>query len=75
MSGDDSYQDPAEVPEPMRDGMPSSAQMAPGDEAPAGTKGTGEDICPECSGSGRANGGQCSDCAGTGKVIKGISGA
>jgi hypothetical protein len=25
----------------------------PGDEAPRGTPGTGEDVCPECKGSGR----------------------
>jgi DnaJ-class molecular chaperone len=49
--------------------------MAPGDEAPAGTAGTGEDICDECGGSGRANGAECPACAGTGKVTRGISGA
>ena len=49
--------------------------MAPGDEAPAGTEGTGEDICPDCGGSGRTDGGDCPGCAGSGKVIKGISGA
>ena len=26
--------------------------MAPGDDAPAGTPGTGEDICPECKDTG-----------------------
>src|SRR5947199_303234 len=27
--------------------------MAPGDQAPPGTPGTGEDVCPRCGGSGR----------------------
>ena len=50
-------------------------QIAPGDEAPPGTPGTGEDICPECNGSGRKDGRRCTSCAGTGKVIRGIGGA
>jgi hypothetical protein len=49
--------------------------MAPGDDAPAGTPGTGEDICPMCSGRGRVDGGTCTNCAGRGKVIKGVGGA
>jgi hypothetical protein len=53
----------------------SPGPMAPGDEAPPGTQGTGDDICEQCGGSGRANGGQCPNCAGTGKVTRGISGA
>ena len=51
------------------------APMAPGDEAPAGTPGTGEDICRACGGSGRLNGGPCPECEGTGKVTVGIGGA
>jgi DnaJ-class molecular chaperone len=50
-------------------------QTKPGDEAPSGTPGTGEDICPVCHGSGKAqNGGKCPNCNGTGKVIEGIGG-
>ncbi|MEJ7929926.1 hypothetical protein WG922_08070 [Ramlibacter sp. AN1015] len=49
--------------------------MSPGDEAPAGTPGTGEGVCPRCGGSGRLEGGSCPDCAGTGKVTVGIGGA
>jgi hypothetical protein len=53
-----------------------SEQMAPGDQAPPGTPGTGESPCPRCGGSGRQDGGQpCPDCAGSGKVIVGIGGA
>jgi len=51
------------------------AAMAPGDEAPPGTPGTGEDICPRCAGSGDADGGPCPECEGTGMVVKGVGGA
>ena len=51
------------------------ANMKPGDEAPPGTPGTGEDVCPECSGKGQLkSGGQCPNCGGSGKVIKGVAG-
>jgi hypothetical protein len=49
--------------------------MTPGDQAPAGTPGTGEDVCPECGGSGRTARGVCPNCAGTGKVTVAIGGA
>ena len=60
-----------------RGDRPSGAQapMSPGDEAPAGTAGTGEDVCPNCGGSGRAASGACPMCGGTGKVTVGIGGA
>jgi hypothetical protein len=48
---------------------------APGDEAPAGTPGTGEKTCPACGGSGRdETGGDCPSCQGSGKVTAGIGG-
>ena len=50
-------------------------KQAPGDEAPAGTPGTGEDTCPVCHGTGRLNGGECETCAGTGVVVEGVGGA
>jgi hypothetical protein len=50
-------------------------RLAPGDEAPPGTPGSGEDICPECNGSGRKAGRQCPNCAGSGRVTRGIGGA
>lgn len=58
-------------------GQPSSAQapMRPGDEAPAGTPGTGETVCPRCGGSGRLGASDCPDCAGTGRINVGIGGA
>lgn len=53
----------------------SDKDMNPGDDAPPGTPGTGEDVCPECNGSGRKGDGECENCGGSGKVTKGISGA
>ena len=50
-------------------------KAAPGDEAAPGTPGTGEDLCPQCNGSGKRNGKRCENCAGTGKIIRGIGGA
>ncbi|MDQ2802232.1 MAG: hypothetical protein M3Y41_05955 [Pseudomonadota bacterium] len=47
----------------------------PGDEAAPGTSGTGEDVCPECNGTGKVNGASCKNCSGTGKVTKAIGGA
>lgn len=52
------------------------APMRPGDEAPPGTPGTGEDICPDCNGSGRtAHGARCPNCEGTGRIVRGVGGA
>lgn len=58
-------------------GQPSAAQqpMRPGDEAPEGTPGTGEDVCPRCGGTGRLGASSCPECEGTGRVTKGIGGA
>jgi RecJ-like exonuclease len=50
-------------------------EMAPGDEAPAGTPGTGEDVCPACNGDGTVDGAPCSNCEGTGKIVSGVGGA
>lgn len=49
--------------------------MKPGSEAPAGTPGTGDDLCPQCAGSGRVDGAPCPNCDGTGVVTEGIGGA
>jgi len=50
-------------------------KVSPGDMAPPGTPGTGENICPTCNGSGESDSGPCLTCDGTGKVIEGIGGA
>jgi hypothetical protein len=49
--------------------------MAPGDEAPPGTPGTGENICRRCGGKGKVDGATCPECQGSGTVIEGIGGA
>jgi DnaJ-class molecular chaperone len=54
---------------------PGDTTMNPGDEAPPGTTGTGETVCPECAGTGRKDRAPCPNCNGTGKVVKGIGGA
>jgi hypothetical protein len=54
---------------------PRRTDMTPGDQAPPGTPGTGENICPKCSGKGRIDGKECTHCGGTGKVIQGVGGA
>ena len=51
-----------------------TAAMAPGDQAPEGAPGAGEDICRRCGGSGRAGDATCPDCEGTGKVVDAIGG-
>lgn len=56
-------------------GTGAQPSMAPGDQAPAGTPGTGENICPQCGGSGRLGASACPNCEGTGKVIAGMGGA
>jgi hypothetical protein len=53
---------------------PDPDGMAPGDEAPPGTPGTGEDVCPRCAGSGKVDGEDCPECGGTGIVIEGVGG-
>ena len=53
---------------------PTRPDMVPGDEAPPGTEGAGEDICPDCAGSGRKDDGECPTCAGRGTIIAGVGG-
>ena len=49
--------------------------MKPGDEAPPGTPGTGENLCRACGGSGSLDGAPCVTCDGTGKINEGVGGA
>jgi hypothetical protein len=46
----------------------------PGDEAAPGTPGSGDDVCPDCHGSGRLRGAPCATCGGTGRIVRGIGG-
>ena len=55
-------------------GNPIEPEMNPGDQPPD-APGTGENVCPNCSGGGvRDDGGRCEHCGGTGKVIEGVVG-
>ena len=58
--------------------MTSDAQdptdLKPGDEAPADDPSAGENICPECDGSGKSEGADCPNCEGTGKIVEAIGG-
>ena len=51
------------------------SSMNPGDQAPPGTPGTGEDVCPKCNSSGEVDGETCANCEGTGRIVTGIGGA
>ncbi len=55
--------------------MSDDEQLRPGDEGRPGDAPVGEDLCPECSGSGRLDGAVCQTCAGTGRINEGIGGA
>jgi hypothetical protein len=57
--------------QPTKGDKPS---LNPGDAAEPGTPGTGEDVCPDCKGSGKIESAPCPTCGGTGKVIEGIGG-
>jgi hypothetical protein len=47
----------------------------PGDEVPAGTPQSAENVCPDCGGSGRRDGASCETCDGTGRVIVNVGDA
>jgi DnaJ-class molecular chaperone len=53
---------------------PGIGNPAPGDEAAGSTPGTGENLCPDCHGTGRMGDRPCPACGGTGKIIEGIGG-
>jgi hypothetical protein len=70
---------PSQTALPSTPSTPSTptgaAEPGPGDDAPAGTPGTGEAVCRCCGGSGRmADGQACAECGGTGRVTQGIGG-
>jgi hypothetical protein len=46
----------------------------PGDEVPEGTPDAGENLCPDCSGSGKQGDRPCPTCDGTGTVMEAIGG-
>jgi DnaJ-class molecular chaperone len=54
--------------------MEVSGEIAPGDEAPPEEPSSGENVCPQCGGSGSADEEQCPNCGGTGFVIEAVGG-
>ncbi|GEP05347.1 hypothetical protein [Methylobacterium oxalidis] len=54
--------------------MDGTDPQKPGDEAPPGTPGSGENLCRRCGGSGKIGAETCPDCSGTGKVTTGVGG-
>ena len=54
--------------------MDERDEMAPGDEAPPEEPSAGENLCPECGGSGKLDGGECTNCGGSGRVIEAVGG-
>lgn len=57
----------------MDDDLKPKAQ-SPGDEAPPSEPSSGENVCPECEGSGSKDGAECPNCEGTGKINEAIGG-
>jgi RecJ-like exonuclease len=58
----------------MSDTDRDDTKLNPGDQAKQGTPGTGENVCPECHGTGRVNAAPCPTCGGTGTIIEGVGG-
>ena len=54
--------------------MRQGTNMNPGDELPAGYPGAGENVCPDCNGSGKQGAQPCQTCGGTGKEIESVAG-
>jgi hypothetical protein len=50
----------------------ASPAISPGNEA---APGPGEEVCPDCEGSGKRDGRECRTCQGSGRVTVGIGGA
>jgi RecJ-like exonuclease len=60
---------------PRQEASDPEREPAPGDEVEPGTEGAAETVCDVCGGSGRLdNGEQCSNCNGTGVIIKAVGG-
>jgi len=59
---------------PQGSGGQGDMRPAAGDDARPGTPGTGENLCPDCNGSGKLENRPCPTCDGSGKVIEGIGG-
>lgn len=67
--------DPADESVAGEEDPGASGDMLPGDDAQAGSPGTGEHVCPKCGGSGTLAATTCPECRGTGKINTAIGGA
>jgi len=54
--------------------LETEAGLKPGDEATPGTPGTGDDVCPDCHGTGKLDGKPCATCAGSGTITRAMGG-
>ncbi len=54
--------------------MADDQDLNPGDDAPEGSAGTGDDTCPKCEGAGSIDGAVCPNCNGAGVVVQGVGG-
>ncbi|MDQ3941869.1 MAG: hypothetical protein M3254_02030 [Actinomycetota bacterium] len=52
----------------MSEGKRERETMAPGDKAQPGAENAGEDLCPECNGTGRHKDEECNNCGGSGTI-------
>lgn len=52
----------------------SDQDEKPGDEVPEGSPNAGENLCPDCGGSGTQDGKPCPTCEGTGTIMEAIGG-
>ena len=52
----------------MSEGKQQRETMAPGDKAQPGAENAGEDLCPECDGTGRKQDEECKNCSGSGTI-------
>lgn len=55
--------------------MSDEQAARPGDEGQPGDAPVGEDLCPDCDGTGTRDGDTCATCAGSGRINEGIGGA
>ena len=46
-----------------------SEPLVPGDKAQPDAENAGEDLCPQCEGTGRYKDAECKNCGGSGKVF------
>lgn len=63
------------MPNPSSPGSASPPPERRGDEVLPGTPQSAEGLCPQCGGSGKAEGSTCPTCGGTGQVTVNVGDA